>query len=190
MRTHLALTLAIPLTLILAGCVDTPEDVQTASASDPLATATAATTTPFTAEGNTYNGAFACAVVTCYGATLPTAASGTAWFEVDLQDTLTAAELTLTWTATNPANENLVLGIYYENDGEPDWIYASGTSPLTLSETKLNIPAKNIQAIYVNGYKCQGGGPAALCAGAEQPFTIEGTLTTTATTQDNATTQP
>lgn len=135
------------------------------------------TRVPFSAEGNTNNGVFACAIVTCEGSDLPGTGEGTSWFEPDINGTLTAAELTLTWSATTPLTAELLLGIAYENDeGDADWIYAFGTSPLTLTETDLDIPANKVYAIYVNPYRCQGGDPVVACYGLEQAFTIEGTL--------------
>lgn len=168
----------------------------TTGSSSASATSSASTTTlvPFTAEGNTYNGIFACAAVTCQGSDLPTTGQGSSWFEPDIAGTLIAAELTLTWSATTPLTAELLLGIAYENDeGENDWLYAIGTSPLTLTETNLDIPTNKVNAIYVNPYKCQGTpAPLVACYGIEQAFTIEGTLTTATppTVSATATSEP
>lgn len=166
--------------------------------SSASASSTGATTTlvPFNAEGNTYNGIYACAVILCQGTDLPTSGTGPSWFEPELHGTLLAAELTLTWTPTTPLTDELLLGIAYETEeGVTDFAYATGTSPLTLSETTLNIPADKVLGVYVNPYKCLGAAIAIACYGLEQTFTIEGTLTTNtptteATATATATTQP
>lgn len=154
----------------------------TSGSASASATSTGATITlvPFTAEGNTYNGVFACAAVTCQGSDLPTSGSGETWFEPKLDGKLVGADLTLTWTAATPLTEELLLGIAYEkDDGEMDWIVATGPSPLVLSESGLDLPAETVKFVYVNPYKCQGGPvPVIACYGVEQAFTIEGTLAT------------
>lgn len=165
--------------LVFAGCVSTGATDAPLDESAATTLAPAPIVSPFEASGSTFTGVGACVPVFCYGVGAPS--EGSDWFEPELEGNLTAVDLTLTWSATTPATEELLLGIAYETEDEMyDWVYATGASPLVLSKSGLDIPAERIYAIYVNAFRCAGDAVYG-CASAEQPFSIEGTLTTLAT---------
>lgn len=187
MKLAAILTLA---TLAFAGCVQGPDDVQSASAdpSDAPEPANAvaeakrvetvqARVVPIELSGSTSDSVYSCAMASCNE--IDPGRSGESWFPFDLKGTLDATDLTLTWDAQTPATEELILGITYEKeDGSYDFVYASGASPLTLAENALGIEGSSVQGVYVNAYRCNGVGPGFACMAAAQEFTIAGSLTT------------
>lgn len=165
-HTILILTAA----LLLAGCVSgAPDDLAPAAALSPEA-APVMTSVPIAHEGSTPDAASACAPGFCYGAGRPGSSS---WIEPKLDGLLVGANLTLTWEARTPATETLLLGIAYATGADSwDYVYVRGPSPLVLERTGLAIEGKDVEAVYVNGYRCE----VAVCASTSQPFTLEGAL--------------
>lgn len=171
MRTHPALALAIPLTLIIAGCVNAPDDVEAAATSDDITT-NAPTDTPYAFEGSFGPMLWTCPMVTCTGVE-PT---GQRWSDLEIKGTLTSLTLTMTWDASGPHMENLRLGIAWGENGE-EYESIDGTSPLVLELADLNITAADKP--YVWTWVADSAPLGVAYASTPTDFTIEGELHTT-----------
>lgn len=125
--------------LVLAsGCLGIADDGEGDAGTSPAAAtadeagALAERRVPFQTEGTLPAGAHV------DGMTAP-AGTFDRWFELSLEGTVTGAELTMTWEATNPTMETLLIGFGpLENAGgnshaSSKAIYATGSSPLTVT---------------------------------------------------------
>lgn len=172
MRTNLALTLAIPLTLLAAGCVNAPDEVDAASTTEPTSAALTGIATPYTFDGSFGPMIWACPLVTCEGLE----PSSQRWTELDITGNLTALNLTMTWEAAGPHMETLRLGISWGENGE-DYESVDGASPLLLQLTGLDISADDKPYLWT-WVPAQTPVEVAY-ASTPTDFHIEGDLTTT-----------
>lgn len=139
--------LMIAAALALAGCVGgaTDDAVEAAATDGALLTETARTQTPFAEDGALGPGAYVCPLVVCVGGE-PT--SERTW-DAPFEGTLVGLNLTLTWDATTPATEELVLGIGHGAAEGRDYELVTGPSPLELTLDGLNLTASDDVRIFV-----------------------------------------
>lgn len=168
MRTTPALLATIALAA--AGCVNAPDDVQTAAADAPTASALADATVPYAFDGSFGPMLWACALVTCEGVE----PAGERWSYIDLDGTLTATTLTITWDATTPNMETIRFGITWETD-ESSYESVEGTSPLVLELTGLEITPDDKP--YVWTWIPSPTPVETVYASTPTDFHVEGTLT-------------
>lgn len=157
---------------LLAGCVApgaAPADDSVAPAT-AAPTAAAATEQPFAFDGDFGPGLVACGPGTCTGLS-----PGKRWTDLDLDGTLTGANLTLTWTATTPAMQKLRLGISWGDEKDRQYEIAEGPSPVVLSLADLSIAPEDAPFVWVWAVTPVPMGVAT--ATTPQTFHVEGTLT-------------
>lgn len=133
-----AVVLAMAGLVLASGCLGIADDGEGDAETSPASTnaddagALAERRIPFQTEGTLPAGAHV------DGMTAP-AGTFDRWFELSLEGTVTGAELTMTWEATNPTMETLLIGFGpLEGSGgnshaSSEAIYATGSSPLTLT---------------------------------------------------------
>lgn len=136
--------LMIAAALALAGCVDGATEPLDAAASETALPGTMAIQTPFAKDGSIAPGAYVCPVVTCVGVE----PSDRVW-DLSFAGTLVGLNLTLTWEATTPATEELVLGIGHGSADARDYDMVSGPSPLALALDGLNLTGEDEVSVFV-----------------------------------------
>lgn len=190
-------------TLVLAGCVGSPAEpveaagVDAANATVPSARADATlgaenasiapVAAPFAFDGKVPMYAEACFFVVQAGdcvSVLPTSDFAGARYETTPEGALVAATATATWTAAAPTSQEMVL-FAFSSDGESwqahGWVVGPPGVALELEELDAFVPGG---ALYVGlSVPSEGVGVDAVAAwgsasAAEQPFHLEGVLTT------------
>lgn len=182
--------LALASLFLLAGCLggvgDDPEPTDVANASSTSAatdggagsnaTAIGVRLLPVEEAGTLPAGAHA------QGLTAAPTGTFDRWFEMEVDGTVTEASLTMTWEATNPTMETLLLGFGPRSGSGADAhatdeaVYVTGTSPLELTIEDVAWTGGDYVAW---AWWDPGTDPQA--SPIDQPFEIEGSLTQAST---------
>lgn len=163
------LLLALPALALLTGCITPGAAPDSALDAAALPAATMPVEQPFEFSGSFGPGLVACSPFGCNGVS-----QGTKYKELDVDGVLTAADFTLTWSATNPAMQRLRLGLSWGEGDAMEFEYIDGVSPLKLELEDLEIDGSDDPYIWV-------WVPSPLPIGlvyahTPQSFSIEGTL--------------
>lgn len=190
----------IVVALLLSGCLSGNEPVETASVEETAATQTSADATnvtqeppalapqtfPISFDGKTGN--WACVPsgpTSCNGLPVGTNSENT-FVEVAYDGVATSAEITLTWTPTTPATNEMSLALFamrscgegcIEMDSEMYYEEVSGMSPLSLSANGITLGENETLYVHVGTVDPTPSLPAPFFYSLEQAFTVEGTLT-------------
>lgn len=193
-------------TLLLAGCFGAPGDpvdaaaVDATNATSPAAQADAATlaagnasvapvASPFAFDGKVPVFAEACFFAVQVGdcvSVLPTADFAGARYEATPGGALVAATATATWTAAAPTAQEMVV-FAYSTDGETwqahGWAMGPPGITLELEELDAFVPGGTLYvglSVPSRGAGAEGVAAWGAASPAEQPFHLEGVLTTQA----------
>lgn len=168
----------LTLSLLLAGCLQAPEDLDAATGAPALDAPEALAPVDVAFDGHLGMGVYACAPVTCVSS-FPMFPDRFSTY--DLQGSVDVA-LRAEWDATSELSDTLVLGVFAchaqcGNDAEiSSFDYVSGGSPLTLDVEGFDVPEDEVLWVYMNVHAFTGF-PGYTALYTPQEFHVAGTLT-------------